>query len=197
MKFILLFCLTLFVFSVKINAQAILKENDGKGKPESFGLQGSLYLLEHPLGFYPGITLSYSKYVTGNNIHQLAVSPQFGLLIIPDVENKYIITAAFQYKYIAKKRVEANVFIGGNYILTRLAYDRYKYEDAEFKNKGNLLHKFAPSAGFNIGYKVIKRKSFSISPQLGLTVIKLNKSYTNSFFSGYKPSFNAGINLNK
>lgn len=197
MKSFLLICFALSVFFAKLNAQTAESGSEAKSKPQTFGINGSLYLLEHPLGFYPGISFSYSKYVTGSNRHQIALAPQFGLLIIPDVENKYIFTVALQYKYASKKRFEAFASIGANYVLTKLAFDRYEYEGTEFKNKGNLLHKIAPSAAFGVGYKIIKKKRFSISPQLGLSVIKFNKSYTNSLFSGYKPSFNIGITINK
>ncbi|MBY0479084.1 MAG: hypothetical protein K2Q24_15660 [Chitinophagaceae bacterium] len=197
MKSLLLICLALSSFVVKIDAQSTVSGSKNKNKPQTFGIHGSLFLLEHPLGFYPGITFTYSKYVTGSNRHQIAVAPQFGLLVIPDVENKYIFTVALQYKYASKKRFEASASIGANYILTRLAFDRYEYEGTEFKNKGNLLHKIAPSAAFSVVYKIIKKKKFSISPQLGVSVIKFNKSYTNNLFTGYKPSFNIGININK
>ncbi|WP_462249788.1 hypothetical protein [Ferruginibacter sp.] len=197
MKYCTLFFCTFLILFNKTAAQTTTTSKADYKYSKSFGLQGSLYLLEHPLGFYPGVTLSYSKNIVGNKRHQLAIFPQIGLLILPDVESRYIFTAALQYKYISKKRFEGNIFIGASYILTRLAFDRYEYENATLKNKGNLLHHAGPSAGFNLGYKVIKKKKYSISKQIGISFTKFNKSYTPSLFSGYKPAVNIGIILNK
>jgi hypothetical protein len=164
---------------------------------QSFGIQGGLSLLENPFVLYPFVNLSYSKTIIGHNRHQLAIFPQLGMTILPSIEKKILLSTSIQYKYISKKRFEANVFLGINYQLRRLGYDRYQFEDNALKNKGKYLHQFGPTTGINIGYKIIKKKSYSITPFLGISIIKLNKSYEPNLFNGYKPNLTFGITLNK
>ncbi len=164
---------------------------------QSFGIQGGLTLLENPFVLYPIVTLSYSKTILGTKRHQLAILPQFGAIFLPSIENKFLLSTTLQYKYISKKRFEANIFLGINYQLRRLAYDRYQYEDNVLKNKGKSLHQFGPTSGINIGYKVIKKQKFSITPFLGISITKLNKNYQPNLFVGYKPSLTFGLTFNK
>ncbi len=164
---------------------------------QSIGIQGGLSLLENPFVLYPVVNLSYSKTIFGHKKHQLAILPQVGAIFLPDIETKFLISTSLQYKYISKKRFEANMFLGVNYQLRRLAYDRYQFEDNVLKNKGRSLHQFGPTLGINIGYKVIKKEDFSISPFLGISLTKLNKNYQPNLFIGYKPSLTFGLTFNK
>lgn len=163
----------------------------------SFEIQGGLTLLENPFVLCPTVSLSYSKTILGRNRHQLAILPQFGVIFLPDIERKYLLSTSLQYKYISKKRFEANTFLGVNYQIRRLAYDRYQFEDNVLKNKGKSLHQFGPTLGTNIGYKVIKKTDFSITPFLGISLTKLNKNYQPNLFVGYKPSLTFGLTFNK
>lgn len=194
-KYFALFLLFFLAFC-KSKAQNTAKENPKKNL-QSFGIQGGLSLLENPFVLYPTVNLSYSKTILEHNRHQLAVFPQIGAIFLPTIENKYLLSVSLQYKYISKKRFEANFFLGINYQLRRLAYDRYQYEDNELKNKGKNLHHFGPTIGSNIGYKLIKKTTFSITPFLGVSLTKLNKNYKPDLFVGYKPSLTFGITLNK
>ena len=195
-KYKILFLFFIMVFHYGLKAQ---DANDSivSTRDESYGIQYNPYLLEPPVYFYNGFTISYSKKIVGEKRVQLFVSPQIGRINIPNVEKKIIFSGILQYKYVSKKRFEASVSLGLNYILTRLDYDRYEYENNVFTNKGKLLHQIAPSTGFNVGYKVIKRQKFSLSPFVGVSIIKLNKTYQPNLFAGYKPDIIIGINLNR
>jgi hypothetical protein len=164
---------------------------------QSFGLQGGLTLLENPFVLYPIINLSYSRTFLGEERHQLAVLPQVGAIILPDIETKFLISTSLQYKYISRKRFEASAFLGINYQLRKLDYDRYQFENNMLVNKGSLLHQVGPKVGINIGYKIIKKENYSVSPFIGISLTKLNKDYQSEAFTGYKPSVVFGININK
>jgi hypothetical protein len=164
---------------------------------KSFGIQGGLSLLENPFVLYPTVNLSYSQNILGRNRHQLAIFPQLGAIILPNIENKYLLSTSLQYKYVSKKRFEANTYLGINFQLRRLAYDRYQFEDNKLTNKGKYLHQFGPTMGVNIGYKIIKNSSFSITPFLGISLTKLNKNYNPDLFAGYKPSLTFGLTYNR
>ena len=194
-KYFALFLLFFLAFC-KSKAQNTAKENPKKNL-QSFGIQGGLSLLENPFVLYPTVNLSYSKTILEHNRHQLAVFPQIGAIFLPTIENKYLLSVSLQYKYISKKRFEANIFLGLNYQLRRLAYDRYQFEDNQLKNKGKHLHQLGPTMGINIGYKVIKKSSYSITPFLGVSLTKLNRNYTPNLFIGYKPSLTFGLTFNK
>ena len=104
-----------------------------------FGIQAGFSLLDFPFLLYPMINLSYSKTLMGNKKHQLSILPQFGAIFLSGIETKFLISNSIQYKYISKKRFEANVFLGINYQLRKLAYERYQFEDNDLKNKGKYL----------------------------------------------------------
>lgn len=163
---------------------------------QSFGIQGGFSLLENPFVLYPTVNLSYSKTILGHKRHQLAILPQLGAIILPSIETKYLLSTSLQYKYVSKKRFEANTYLGINFQLRRFAYDRYQFEDNKLTNKGKYLHQFGPTMGVNIGYKAIKKKAFSITPFLGISLTKLNKNYTPNLFTGYKPSITFGLTYN-
>jgi hypothetical protein len=174
------------------------KENDlTKVQKHSFGVQAGLTLLENPFVLYPNVNLSYSKTITGDKRHRLALLYQLGAIFLPDIETKILLSAAAQYKYVSKKGFEANVFLGLNNQLRVLAYDRYQFEDNMLKNKGSFLYQLGPTAGVNLGYKVLKKENYSITPFLGVSLTKLNKNYQPNLFTGYKPNFSLGITINK
>jgi hypothetical protein len=165
-------------------------------RSQSFGIQGGLSLLENPFVLYPVVNLSYSKTVLGYKRHQLAILSQLGTIVLPDIETKFLFSTSLQYKYVSKKRFEANIFLGVNYQLRKLSYDRYLFEDNMLVNKGSFLHQFGPTLGVNVGYKIIKNQRFSISPFLGISLAKLNKDYQSDLFTGYKPSLTFGLTFN-
>ena len=164
---------------------------------QSFGIQGGLSLLENPFVLYPIINLSYSRTFMGEERHQLALLPQVGAIILPDIETKFLFSTSIQYKYISRKRFEASAFLGINYQLRKLNYDRYQFENNMLVNKGSVLHQVGPTTGINIGYKIIKKENYSVSPFIGISLTKLNKDYQSEAFTGYKPSVVFGININK
>lgn len=188
----------IFTFILFCESKAQDKVNDRASfHSQSFGIKGGLTLLENPFVLYPVVNLSYSRTILGHNRHQLAFLPQFGAIFLPGIEKKILLSTSLQYKYISKKRFEANIFLGINYQLRKLAYDRYQFEDNVLKNKGKYLHQFGPTLGVNIGYKVIKKQKFSITPFLGISLTKLNKNYQPNLFIGYKPSLTFGLTFNK
>ncbi len=194
-KFIFTFIFTFILFC---ESKAQDKVNDRTTfHSQSFGIQGGLTLLENPFVLYPVVNLSYSRTILGHKRHQLAILPQFGAIFLTDIEKKILISTSLQYKYISKKRFEANIFLGVNYQLRRFAYYRYQFEDNVLKNKGKSLHQFGPTLGINIGYKVIKKQKFSMSLFLGISLTKLNKNYQPNLFVGYKPSLTFGLTFNK
>jgi hypothetical protein len=186
----------MFFLFTKIYAQ-----NTGNYKnsfhSQSFGIQGGLTLLENPFVLYPIINLSYSRTFLGEERHQLAVLPQVGAILLPGIETKFLISTSLQYKYISRKRFEASAFLGINYQLRKLDYDRYQFENNMLVNKGSVLHQVGPTTGINIGYKIIKKENYSVSPFIGISLTKLNKDYQSEAFNGYKPSVVFGININK
>ncbi|MDX2248160.1 MAG: hypothetical protein SF052_15355 [Bacteroidia bacterium] len=122
---------SIFMFVVFCEGMAQNTVNDKtQFHSQSFGIQIGLSLLENPFLLYPVVNLSYSKTIWGFKSHQLAILPQLGAIFLPDIETKYLISTSLQYKYISKKRFEANVYGGLNYQLRRLAYDRYQFETA-------------------------------------------------------------------
>ncbi len=193
-KLVLIFFM-FFLFS-KIYAQ-----NAGNYKnsfhSQSFGIQGGLTLLENPFVLYPIINLSYSRTFLGEERHQLALLPQVGAIILPGIETKFLISTSLQYKYISRRRFEASAFLGINYQLRKLSYDRYQFEENMLVNKGSVLHQVGPTTGINVGYKIIKKETYSVSPFIGISLTKLNKDYQSEAFTGYKPSVVFGININK
>ncbi|MBO0931475.1 hypothetical protein [Fibrella aquatilis] len=192
--------LTSFLFMVVLcyesNAQATI-DNKTQFHSRSFGVQGGLSLLENPFVLYPIVGLSYSQTALGFRRHQLAIFSQLDVIMLPTIETKFLFSTSLQYKYISKKRFESAIFLGLNYQLRKLAYDNYQFEDNVLKNKGSYLHQIGPIAGINIGYKLIKKKNYSVSPFFGVSMIKLNKSYKPGVLSGYKPNFTFGLFLNK
>lgn len=189
--------ITLILFAAAtVYAQEAMRD-EPKYPSQSFGIQGGLILLENPFVLYPVINLSYSRTVMGQNKHQLAIYPQVGAVFLPTIETKFLTSVSLQYKYNSKKRFEASAFLGINHQLRQLAYDRYEFEDNTLVNKGKFLSQIGPTAGLNIGYKIIKKQTYSITPFIGISFIKLNKNYVSDFFGGYKPSILFGINFNK
>jgi hypothetical protein len=187
----LVLILMLFLGSFKSYAQETNKVN------QSFGLQAGLILLENPFVLYPSVNLSYSRSFLVKGRYQLAFMPQLGFIPLPTIENKFLFSTSLQYKYVSEKRFEANVFLGLNYQLRQLQYDRYALEGNELVNKGSILHQFGPTTGLNIGYKIIKKEKYSISPNIGFSFTKLNKIYQANIFQGYKPTVLIGITINK
>jgi hypothetical protein len=192
---------SMLIFFMFFTFSKIYAQNEGNYKnafhSRSFGLQGGLSLLENPFVLYPIIHLSYSRTFMGEKRHQLALLPQIGAIILPNIETKFLISTSLQYKYISRKRFEANVFLGINYQIRKLDYDRYQFENNMLVNKGSILHQVGPTTGINIGYKIIKKENYSVSPFIGISLTKLNKDYQSEAFTGYKPSFVFGINITK
>jgi hypothetical protein len=186
--------LLLLFISAGINGQSLSRGNIPVHE-QSFGIQGGFILLENPFVLYPVINLSYSRTVWVQGRHQFLVMPQAGIILLPGIENKFLFSLSAQYKYVSEKRFEASLFAGMNYQLRQLKYDRYEFDGSGLKNKGNYLHQFGPVAGISAGYKLIKRKKFSISPQVHFSFIKLNKNYANGLLQGYKPFLSFGTNL--
>jgi hypothetical protein len=186
----------MFFIFFKSNAQDAGKYKSSLHS-QSFGLQGGLTLLENPFVLYPIINLSYSRTFLGEERHQLALLPQVGAILLPGIETKFLISTSLQYKYISRKRFEASLFLGINYQLRKLDYDRYQFEDNMLVNKGSLLHQVGPTTGINLGYKIIKKENFSVSPFIGISLTKLDKDYQSAVFTGYRPSVVFGININK
>jgi hypothetical protein len=194
-KYFLSFFLLFFVFC---ECKAQNKENDLKIiQKHSFGVQGGLTLLENPFVLYPNVNLSYSKTLGGNRRHRLALLYQLGTIFLPNIETKFLFSTTAQYKYISQKRFEAHIFLGLNNQLRRLAYDRYQFDGNTLKNKGRYLYQLGPIVGVNVGYKILKKENFSLTPFVSISLTKLNKNYQPSIFTGYKPSFSFGIILNK
>jgi hypothetical protein len=191
----------LFIFSILLSTAA-LGQTTAESIPqqkshESVSIIASLYLLEHPLAFYPGGTIVYAKKIGGSETHQIRLSPQLGFVSVPDVETKFIVTTALQYAYRPKAAFVADVYVGINYILSRLAYERYEYMNAELVSKGKTLHHWGPSVGMNLGFQFFRKRKYSIGPMLNLGLTRFNKSYTNNFFEGYKTNIGIGITVNK
>jgi hypothetical protein len=189
-----LFFVFLFHLTLCLNCQA--SDTLWVKKYKSFGIQSNTFLIDHPLFFNRGTSMFYSHDFLVKKKNHLAISPQVGFLKILEIEQKFIFTAALQYKYIGKKRFEASAFIGANYILSKLDYDLLEYEGNSLVNKGNAQYHFGPSAGITFGYKVWKRKHYSISPFVGLSVIQFGQNYRPSLFKNYKQSLNIGLNIN-
>jgi hypothetical protein len=196
--------MTKFLFPLFLLSSVVCESNAQSKEIEpapiqkhSFGLHGGLTLLENPLVFYPHLHLSYSKTMMGANRHRLAVLYQLGGIFLPNIENKFLFSVSAQYKYVGKKRLEANVFLGLNNQLRRHAYDRYDYEGTELVNKGRYRYQLGPTAGINLGYKIVKRANYSVTPFVGLSLTKLNKDYQSKLFTGYKPSLAIGFTINK
>ena len=145
---------------------------------------------------YPNIGISYSRTLIGKGVNQLAINPQFQLIRLPDVENKFLMSINLEYKLQTKWRLETNIYIGINYQLRRLAYDRYEYKDGSLKNIGNLRHQVGPTLGLQLGYKAFSRKAFSLSPFLGFSLTKLRNSYTHTFTDGFVPTAFLGLKFN-
>jgi hypothetical protein len=190
----------LFLILVITFCQHIYCQESGdlrnKFPKQYISLQGGLTLLEAPVIFYPNIGISYSKTLLGKGVHQLAINPQFQFISLPTIENKFLLSANAEYKLQTKWRLEINVFVGLNYQLRRFAYDRYEFKDGKLENVGNLKHQIGPTFGSHLGYKILRRKTFSLSPYLGFSLTKLRNSYTNTFTEGFVPTALLGFKLN-
>jgi hypothetical protein len=189
-----LIAVAIFALFLGVNAHAsdtlIVK------KYRSVGVQSNTYLIDHPLFFNRGTSITYTHDFFVKKRHHLAVMPQFGVLNIPNIEQKFIFSAALQYKFVGKRRFEAAAFVGVNYVLSKLDYDVFEYEGTALVNKGNTLNHFGPSAGVTLGFKVWKRPTYSITPFLGISVIQFGQTYPPNLFKNYRQSLNIGVNVN-
>lgn len=192
-KFII--SLSLIILSYKYGYSQDITSTNQQYPSQYISLQGGLTLLEAPVVFYPNIGISYSKTLLGKGVHQLAINPQFQFISLPTIESKFLLSANAEYKLQTKWRLEINVFVGLNYQLRRFAYDRYEFKDGKLENVGNLRHQVGPTLGTHLGYKILRRKNYSISPYLGFSLTKLRNSYTNSFTEGFVPSAFLGLKL--
>jgi hypothetical protein len=188
--------ISILVLTFVINTTKGQVNTEIKPEKQGFGIQYNQYLTGHPLIFSSGFTATYYNRRWGNDHHGLFISPQFSTFSVANEDRKFIFTGAIFYKYTPKKRFEATAFVGLNYILSRLDYDRYEYEGIELTNRGRFLHHVGPSVGVNFGYKIFKTKDYSISPNFGITLTQFNKNYKANLFEGYKPSLHIGINFN-
>jgi hypothetical protein len=159
-------------------------------------LQGGLTLLEAPAVFYPDIGISYSRTFMGKGVHQLSLHPQFHLITLPAIEKKFLLSANAEYKLQTNWCLEANFFVGLNYQLRKLAYDRYEYKQGKLENIGSVIHQFGPTFGSHLGYKILARRTFSLSPYIGISLTKLRNSYTHTFTEGFIPSAFFGLKFN-
>lgn len=132
----------------------------------------------------------------GNNKHQLYISPQIGYIADPGIQTRVLHTVSVDYNFNLSKRFEFGAFVGLSHVITRLAFDRYDYSDnGDFVNEGKFRGQLSPSYGGRVGWKLIKRDHFSISPYVSLSSIKLDRSYDGSIL-GFKRSSAVGLTFN-
>lgn len=143
-----------------------------------------------------GFNAFYCWQILGNNKHQISISPQIGLLLDPNIQTRLLQTVSIDYNLNISKRLELGAFIGISHVLTKLAFDRYEYNDkGELENMGKFRGQLSPSFGGRIGWKVIRRSNYSISPYAALSFIKLDRSYDGSIL-GFKRSASIGLTYN-
>ncbi|MEO6684781.1 MAG: hypothetical protein ABIN24_02410 [Dyadobacter sp.] len=79
-------------------------------------------------------------------------------------------------------------------MLTKLAFDRYEHnKNGDFENKEKFRGQLSPPYGGKIGWNLIERVNYSISPNAALSFIKLDRSYGN--IKGFKRSASIGLTL--
>ncbi len=193
MKRFILICCSL----VALNSHFFAQEKDVTTPNFSLSVERRSFLLGHPLVFNGGWNVAFCKTFYGNEKHQLVFFPQIGYISEKNIQTRFIVNASVMYRFNSPKRFEAAVFLGANYILSRLAYDNYEYENNILVNKGKYSSWVAPSAGFRVGYKFVKKENYSLSPFIGFSTLRLNKSYVNSLIEGFKLAFSIGITYNR
>lgn len=143
-----------------------------------------------------GFNAFYSWQILGNRKHQISVSPQIGYISDPGIQTRLLQTVSIDYTLNLSKRLELGAFVGLSHVLTKLAFDRYEYnENGDFENQGKFRGQLSPSYGGRIGWKVIKRDNFSVSPYVGLSFIKLDRTY-NGNIQGFKRASSVGLIFN-
>lgn len=143
-----------------------------------------------------GFNAFYSWQLLGNNRHQVYISPQIGFVFDQDIQTRLLQTVSIDYNLNLSKRLELGAFFGISHVLTKLAFDRYEYnKNGDFENKGKFRGQLSPSYGGKIGWKLIKKANYSISPYAALSFIKLDRSY-NGNIQGFKRSSSIGLTLN-
>ncbi|HEV7381742.1 MAG TPA: hypothetical protein VGN64_18225 [Dyadobacter sp.] len=143
-----------------------------------------------------GFNVFYAWKMLGNRRHQVCLSPQIGYISDPGIQTRVLQTVAVEYGLNSSKRFELGVSVGLSHVLTKLAFDRYEYNDnGDFVNEGRFRGQLSPSFRGRIGWKMIKKDHFSISPYVGLSFIKLDRSYNGSIL-GFKRSSSVGLTFN-
>lgn len=143
-----------------------------------------------------GLNAFYSWQILGSNKHQVSVSPQIGFVFDPGIQTRLLQTVSIDYNFNLSKRLELGAFFGVSHVLTKLAFDRYEYnKKGDFENRGKFRGQLSPSYGGKIGWKLIKKANYSISPYAALSFIKLDRSY-NGNIQGFKRSASIGLTLN-
>lgn len=195
-KSLVIFFLLIHV-SIRSNAQ---KSQGLTASQQKFGLEYKSYGIgvlgsEKGRG-RKGFNAFYSWRLLGKNRHQVYISPQIGFVFDPDIQTRLLQTVSIDYNLNLSKRLELGAFFGVSHVLTKLAFDRYEYNtNGDFENKGKFRGQLSPSYGGKIGWKLIKKANYSISPYAALSFIKLDRSY-NGNIQGFKRSASIGLTLN-
>lgn len=193
---VLAFCILLFQFNITSKAQTT--KNDGITK-QKFGLEYKLYAIGNGTEtgpFRKGVNVFYSWKIIGNNRHQIYLSPQIGFIADPGIQSRLLQTVSVDYNLNVTKRLELGAFFGFGHILTKLNFDRYEYnKNGDFENKGKFRGQLSPSYGGRIGWKLFKKASYSITPYVGLSSIKIDRSY-NGNIKGFKGATSVGLTFN-
>lgn len=196
LRSVLIIIILLLQLGIKARAQESEKEVTSRQK---FGLEYKSYAIgkgtEKGL-FRKGFNAFYSWQILGNNKHQISVSPQIGFVFDPGIQTRLLQTFAVDYNVNFTRRLEMGAFFALSHVLTKLDFDRYEYnKNGDFKNEGKFRRQFSPSYGGRIGWKLIKNANFSISPYVGLSFIKLDRSY-NGTIKGFKGTGAVGLSFN-
>jgi len=193
--------LVIFIITLQVNIRSnAQKSEDYSAGKQKFGLEYKSY----GIGMFGtkegrgrrGLNAFYSWQMLGNYRHQVYISPQIGFVLDPGIQTRLLQTVSIDYNLNLTKRLELGAFIGVSHVLTKLAFDRYEYnKNGDFENRGKFRGQLSPSYGAKIGWKLIKKANYSISPYAALSFIKLDRSY-NGNIQGFKRSASIGLTLN-
>jgi hypothetical protein len=190
------FCILLLQFNITSKAQ---KTEDDRITKQKFGLEYKSYAIGNGTEagpFRKGLNVFYSWKIAGNTRHQIYISPQIGYLADPGIQTRLLQTVSLDYNLNVTKRLELVAFFGFGHILTKLNFDRYEYnQNGDFENKGKFHGQLSPSYGGRIGWKLFKRANYSITPYVGLSSIKIDRSY-NGTIKGFKGATSVGLTFN-
>lgn len=153
-------------------------------------------LLGHPLLLYPGFTLEYARPIASRGRQRLTLAPALGYVRVPERERRYLTRLSLQYRLQPLTWLELQLGMGLAYVLTRLDFERYDYDDqGNFSVQGRHIHRLAPTTDLRLAFALLRSERMILSPLLGLSLVRYDRSYRRRMLEGFQPSLSLGLQV--